>query len=42
MKVHRSVGVARDRAHRIIDCAKRIEICAHIVMMQYSVPARSW
>ena len=40
--VHRQVGIARDRAHRITDCAQRMKKCAHIVMMQHSVTTHSW
>ena len=32
--VHRYVGIARDRAHRIVDCAQIISICAHIVVLK--------
>ena len=40
--VHRYVGIAQDRANRFIDCAQRMDKCAHIVMMQYFVTTHSW
>lgn len=39
--VHHYVGIARDGAHRILDTAQRMEMCAHIGMMQHSVAIHS-
>ena len=39
---YRYVGIARECAHRIKDCAQREYKCAHIVMLQHSITTHSW